>query len=198
MKRHITIGMDLGDRNHIVVVMDADGDQIECSQVTNTKVSLRQFFRQYNGATVAIEAGTHSPWISRLLEDLGLRVYVGNPRKLRVIWDSTDKTDERDARMLAMVCRLEPRLLWPVRHRDMNAHRDLELIKARDMLVQSRTKLINHVRSVVKGIGERLSKCSADSFANRVVVELPESLRPALVPLIDTIGDITDCSRFKG
>jgi len=191
MKRHITIGMDLGDRNHIVVVMDADGDQIECSQVTNTKVSLRQFFQQYSGATVAIEAGTHSPWISRLLEDLGLRVYVGNPRKLRVIWDSTDKTDERDARMLAMVCRLEPRLLWPVRHRDMNAHRDLELIKARDMLVQSRTKLINHVRSVVKAVGERLPGCSAGSFANRVAALLPESFQPALTPLIDTIGDIT-------
>jgi transposase len=191
MKNHITIGMDLGDRNHIVVVMDADGREIECTKVTNTKVSVKRFFQQYSGATVAIEAGTHSPWISRLLEELGCRVYVGNPRKLRVIWDSTDKSDERDARMLAMVCRLEPKLLWPVRHRGVSAHSDLELIKARDMLVQSRTKLINHVRSVVKGVGERLPGCSSDSFANRVAALLPESFQPALIPLIDTIGDIT-------
>lgn len=192
MKDHITIGMDLGDQNHIVVVLNADGDQIECTRLKNTKIIVRNFFEQYSGAAVAIEAGTHSPWISRLIEELGCRVFVGNPYKLRVIWDSTDKSDERDARMLAMVCRLDPRLLWPVRHRDINAHNDLEMIKARDILVQSRTKLINHVRSVVKGTGERLSNCSSESFSKRVADQISESLRSALMPLIDTIGNITD------
>jgi transposase len=192
MKDYITIGMDLGDRNHIVVILDANGDEIECTSLINTKVSVKQFFQQYGGAKVAIEAGIHSPWISRILEDLGCRVYVGNPYKLRVIWDSNDKSDERDARMLAMICRLEPKLLWPIRHRDMKAHNDLEVIKARNMLIQSRTKLINHVRSVVKGTGERLPKCSASCFASRVANLLDASLRPALRPLIDTIADITD------
>lgn len=192
MKDYITIGMDLGDKNHIAVVLDSDGNEIACSKVINTKVMVKRFFQAYQGATVAIEAGTHSPWISRLLEDLDCRVYVGNPYKLRVIWDSIDKSDERDARMLATVCRIEPKLLWPVRHRDMKAHNDLEVIKARDMLVQSRTKLINHVRSVVKGTGERLPKCSAASFAGRSINLVPEMLLPALKPLIDTISDITD------
>jgi transposase len=191
MNNHITIGMDLGDRNHIAIVLDAQGRQIECKKVVNTKMSVKRFFQKYSGATVAVEAGTHSGWISCLLEKFGCRVYVGNPYKLRVIWDSTDKSDERDARMLAMICRLEPKLLWPIQHRDMSAHNDLEVIKARDMLVQSRTKLINHVRSVVKGMGERLPKCSAESFAVRVCNLLPEPLHPALKPLIDTIDDIT-------
>ena len=191
MKNNSTIGMDLGDRNHIVVVLDAAGQETECTKVVNTHTSVKRFFKKYSGATVAIEAGTHSPWISRLLEELSCRVYVGNPFKLRMIWDSTDKSDERDARMLAMVCRVEPRLLWPIRHRDANAHVDLEMIKARDMLVQSRSKLINHVRSVVKAVGERLPGCSADSFANRVADLLPELLRPALKPLVDTIADLT-------
>jgi transposase len=192
MSEHITIGMDLGDRSHIVVVLGSDGREVECIELVNTKVSAKRFFQQYLGATVAIEAGTHSPWISRLLEEMGCEVYVGNPRKLRMIWDSTDKSDERDARMLAMVCRLEPKLLWPVQHRGVKAHSDLGVIKARDILVQSRTKLINHVRSVVKGVGERLPKCSSASFSNRVVNLLPEPLQPALMPLMDTIGDITD------
>lgn len=191
MKKHITIGMDLGDRRHVVVVLDGEGKEIECGSLVNTKDWVKRFFEPYAGATVALEAGTHSAWISRLLEQLGCRVYVGNPRKLRVIWDSVDKSDKRDARMLAMVCRLEPRLLWPIRHRDQTAHSDLELIKARDMLVQSRTKLINHVRSVIKGMGERLPKCSADSFSKRVADLLPDQLRPALMALIDTIGDMT-------
>jgi transposase len=192
MKDNITIGMDLGDKNHIVVVLDADVNQIECTSVINTKMSVKRFFKQYPGAKVAIEAGVHSPWISRLLKELGCKVYVGNPYKLRVIWDSTDKSDERDARMLAMVCRLEPKLLWPIRHRDIKSHNDLEVIKARDILVQSRTKLINHVRSVVKTTGERLPKCSSASFASRVFNLLDASLLPALNPLIYTIADLTD------
>lgn len=192
MKDNITIGMDLGDRNHIVVVLDGHGEQIHCEKVVNTKVALKRFFQPYKGATVAIEAGTHSPWISRLLKEMGCQVYVGNPHKLRVIWDSTDKSDERDARMLAMIARLEPKLLWPIRHRDVNAHNDLEVIKARDMLVQSRTKLINHVRSAVKGCGERLPKCSAESFATRAVDLIPAPLGPALIPLLDTIGQMTE------
>lgn len=191
MEKHITIGMDLGDKNHVVAVLDADGQEILCTKLANTKVSIRRFFRQYTGARVAIEAGTHSPWISRLLEDLDCRVYVGNPYKLRVIWDSTDKSDERDARMLAMVCRIEPKMLWPVKHRGARAHNDLEVIKARNILVQSRTKLINHVRSAIKGTGERLPKCSTASFGNRVVNLLPKSLLPSLKPLVDTIVDIT-------
>ena len=192
MQRHITIGMDLGDKNNIAVVLDHDGNESECIELKNNKISLGRFFQRYSGATVAIEAGTHSPWISRLLEDLGCQVYVGNPYKLRMIWDSTDKSDERDARMLAMVCRLEPRLLWPIHHRGERAHRDLEIIKARDMLVQSRTKLINHVRSAVKASGERLPACSAASFAGRAKQLLTTALLPALEPLIDTIADISD------
>ena len=191
MNSHITIGMDLGDRNNIAVVLDAQGKEIACKRVTNTKISMKRFFHGYSGAAVAIEAGTHSPWISRLLEYLDCQVYVGNPYKLRVIWDSTDKSDERDARMLAMICRLEPRLLWPVRHRNLNAHNDLEVIKARDMLVQSRTKLINHVRSVIKGFGERLPKCSSASFSTRVYEQIPKPLLPALRPLLDTVANIT-------
>jgi transposase len=135
MRNNITIGMDLGDQNHVVVVMDEKGHEIEMKTIRNTALSLRKFFSQYNKATVAIEAGTHSPWISRLLKDLGCQVYVGNPRKLRIIWDSNDKSDERDARILAVVCRVEPRLLWSVTHLDQQAYADLGLIKARDALV---------------------------------------------------------------
>jgi hypothetical protein len=50
-------------------------------------------------------------WISRLPQELDCQVYVGNPRKLRMIWDNTGKSDQKDARMLAMVYRVEPKLL---------------------------------------------------------------------------------------
>ena len=81
MNNNITIGMDLGDQNHVVVAMDANGKEIEMKTIHNTELSLRKFFFRYHDATVAIEAGTHSPWISRLLKEIGCNVYVGNPRK---------------------------------------------------------------------------------------------------------------------
>jgi transposase len=110
MKENITISVDLGDRHQLVVVVDGDGVEVECVKIANTQKAVRGYFQAYKGARVALEAGTHSGWVSRVLEEMGLRVYVGNPRKLRLIWDSIDKSDERDARMLALVCRVEPKL----------------------------------------------------------------------------------------
>lgn len=192
MKDHITIGMDLGDRSHVAVAFNAKGDEISISRVVNTRAAIVRFIKSYDEPTVAIEAGTHSPWISRCLQELGCTVYVGNPRQLRFIWDAHDKSDERDARLLAMVCRIEPRLLKPIQHRSARAHADLEQVKARDMLVKTRSQLINHVRGVVKTLGERLPKCSAESFAKRCCREIPLCLQEAVAPLLETITDVTD------
>lgn len=192
MRDNITIGMDLGDKFHIAVVFDADGNELDTTKVVNTKDGISKYFKRFKGASVAIEAGTHSPWVSRLLEEIGCRVYVGNPRKLRFIWDSKDKSDERDARMLGMVCRLEPRLLHPLQHRGSKAQADRVMIKSRDILVQSRTKLVNHARGVVKTTGERLPKCSSNSFAKRCADHVPKDLWPALEPLFSIIGHLSE------
>jgi transposase len=190
MNNTITIGMDLGDKYHIAVVFDADGQELDIAKVINTKTQISNYFARYKGSTVAMEAGTHSPWISRLLEKMGCNVYVGNPRKLRFIWDSKDKSDERDARMLGMVCRIEPRLLSALRHRSSQAHADLVMVKSRDMLVKTRTKLINHARGVVKTNGERLPSCSTDYFTRRCAAHVPAELWPALEPIFDTIAQL--------
>ncbi|MFH2058386.1 MAG: IS110 family transposase [Pseudomonadota bacterium] len=192
MNSNITIGMDLGDKFHIAVVFDRDGNELEIAKVKNTKAGIQRSFKSYKGAKIAIEAGTHSPWISRLLNEMGLTVFVGNPRKLRFIWDSDDKSDERDARMLGMVCRIEPRLLHPLRHRGSQAQADMAAIKSRDILVQSRTKLINHARGIVKANGERLPKCSTESFVKRCKDFVPSELCPALKFVFETIQHLTE------
>lgn len=192
MKESITIGMDLGDKFHIAVVFDADGNEVDVAKVMNTKTDFSKFFKSFKGASVAIEAGTHSPWICRLLEQIGCRVYVGNPRKLRFIWDSTDKSDERDPRMLGLVCRLEPRLLAPLKHRGSKAQADLVFIKSRDILVQSRTKLINRARGVVKSNGDRLPSCSSDSFAKRCAEHVPQNLWLEVTSVFSIIGQLKE------
>ena len=188
----VTIGIDLGDKNHEVCVLDNAGEVIDRFMVGNTKSQLQKVFAKYAGALVAMETGTHSPWVSRVLVALGCKVLVGNARKLRAIWASSQKSDTKDAEMLARIARLDPKLLYPIRHRSQKAQVDLEQIKARDLLVRLRTDLINHVRGVVKSLGERLSKCATPAFHKRVQKELPDDLRTALIPLLAQIGSLTE------
>lgn len=187
----VTIGMDLGDKNHALCILDKSGKVIKQTTVTNTSNDLKKFFAKYKGATIALEAGTHSPWISRHLAAMGCNVLVGNPRKLRAIWDSNDKSDNRDANMLARIARFDPDLLYPVTHRGEQAQIDLELLQARDILVKNRSNIINHVRGSVKSLGSRLPECSAECFHRKAGEHLPEELCDILKPLLRIIEQIT-------
>lgn len=187
----ITIGVDLGDKQNVVCVLDSSGEVLEVFQVSNTKKAMRKCFANYSGSLVAIETGTHSCWISRLLKDLDCRVLVGNSRKLRSIWQNPVKTDCRDAEMLARIARLDPKLLEPIEHRSEQSQADLSIIQARDMLVKSRGDLINHIRGTVKAVGERIPSCSAPSFCKKAKDYIPEILKPALLPLIEQVSSLT-------
>jgi transposase len=94
---------------------------------------------------IAIEAGTHSPWASRVLEQCGHEVLVANARKLRLIYSNKRKTDEIDAENLARLARVDPKLLYPLKHRGENAQAHIALIRSRHALVGCRTQLVNHV-----------------------------------------------------
>ena len=191
MSKGITVGMDMGDRNHRVCELDAEGEVRTRSTVSNTAKAIRKYFGTRERCRVAIEAGTHSGWVSRILEELGHEVLVGNPRKLRVIWDSDEKNDERDAEMLARIARFDPQLLYPIHHRGAKAQADLDVVKARDILVKVRSMLIAHARGVVKSAGERIATCSAESFHRRLLAEMPPELQPALEPVMKSIEDLT-------
>ncbi len=191
MEKCITVGMDMGDKNHNVCVLDAEGHVLKRITVTNTSKAIRKFFGELEACRVAMEAGTHSGWVSRILEELGHEVLVGNPRKLRVIWDSDEKNDTRDAEMLARIGRFDPQLLYPIHHRGQKAQEDLAVIKGRDMLVKVRSTLIAHARGTVKAIGQRISMCSAETFHVRLLAEMPAELAPALEPVMKSIEDLT-------
>lgn len=186
------VGMDLGDKQHVVVVFNEEGEEVEVRKFANTSRQVQKFFAKYPGAAVVMEAGSHSAWISRLLTSTGHEVHVGNPRKLRAIWDADDKSDERDARILGLIFRMEPRLLHPIFHRGEQAQMDLEMIKARNQLVTARAKLINHVRGAVKGTGERLPASSTACFARHAHEHLPEQLHDSLAGVLEIIEQLTE------
>ncbi len=196
MENRTTVGIDMGDKNHTVCILDADGGVRERTTLANTAKALKKYFGELPPCLIALEAGTHSGWVSRLLEALGHEVLVGNPRKLRVIWDSDEKNDDRDAEMLARVARFDPKLLHPIHHRGQVAHTDLAMIKARDMLVKSRSMLIAHARGAVKTLGQRISACGAEVFHRRLLEETPSELKPALEPVMKSIEDLTVRIRY--
>lgn len=185
-----TIGMDLGDKHNRVCILDDQGNIIKAGSIGNTRTSIDKFFSKYKDSLVAIETGTHSPWISRQLRELGCDVLVGNARKLRMIWSSDNKSDVRDAEMLARIARLDPKLLHPVEHRSEQAQTDLEVIKARAALKKTRVELTNHIRGVVKALGYRLPSCGQPAFHHKAWSHLPDQLRNAMHPLFDALEQI--------
>lgn len=123
------------------------------ASLTNTRTALAQLLTEFPHATVALEAGTHSPWISRFLTAHGATVLVANPRKLHAISRSERKCDRRDAQMLARLARVDPTLLYPIQHGSAQAQHDLLGLKLRDALVRTRVNLINAVRFTLESLG---------------------------------------------
>lgn len=161
----ITIGIDLGDRKHAVCALDAKGDIIKEETINNNRGALTALSRRYPGALMVMEVGMHSPWISRFLKDLGHRVLVANPRKVRAIYQNERKCDKRDAELLARIARTDEKLLFPVEHVSEEMQRDLLQIKLRDNLVRQRVDIISSVRFTLKSLGIALPSPSSQSFA---------------------------------
>jgi transposase len=164
---------------------------MEEGRVRTNEEAFRQHWEGEQRQRIVMETGTHSPWISRLLKQLGHQVIVANARKVRAISENESKNDRQDAEMLARLGYCNPKLLLPVRHRSVERQRDLNLLRARDTLVRARTMLINAARGLVKSAGGRLPPASSDYFAARVTAAVPAGLEIATHPLLEQIAALT-------
>jgi transposase len=184
--------MDLGDKySHLCLIDTQSGEIMEEGRLRTTPEAFRRRFSSERPLRIAIEAATHSPWASRVLEECGHEVLVANARKLRLIYSNKRKTDEIDAENLARLARVDPKLLYPLKHRGEESQAHISLIRSREALVSARTQLVNHVRGTVKSFGARLPKGPARSFHNKAAEHIPEALMPALGPILETIGSLT-------
>jgi transposase len=183
--------MDLGDKTSRFCAIDSAGETVTEGGVATTRKAISEKFGGLKPCRIAIEVGTHSPWISRLLTELGHEVIVANPRQLKLITESSRKSDNVDAETLARLARVDPTLLRPIRHRSERAQMDLMVIRSRAALVQARTSLVNTARGLVKATGDRLPKVDAEALDMKDAASLPQSLRDVLRPLLETIRELT-------
>ena len=88
---------------------------------------------------------------------------------------------------------MDPESLHPLEHRSREVRQDLVLLRARDALVAVRAELINSTRGLVKSMGQRLPRCSSQSFASQAEEGLPVEIREALLPLVQFTAALSDC-----
>jgi transposase len=192
-KKHdkVTIGLDLGDRRHRFCVLGCNGEVVEEGSLPNERVQLSGLVGRYPGALVVMEAGCHSPWISRYVKALGCEAVVSNPRKVRAIYQHERKSDRRDALMLARIARMEPALLYPVEHGSQEAQQDLLRIKLRDSLVRARVGVINSIRASIKSLGYSVPSSSSERFHKVIQAALPAALREIIAPSVQALEELS-------
>jgi transposase len=187
-----TIGIDLSDRTFQFCELNAAGEIVDEGQRKLDRTMLRQFLAgRPAGARVAFETGGHSAWVREVVEQMGHEAVVANARELAAVTGRSHRTDHHDARQLARLARVDRALLNPVELRDSSAQADLFVIRARAVLVEARTKLINFARGITKTLGHRLPSSTSHRFVERVRDALPQALEPALAGLLSVVTEIT-------
>jgi transposase len=191
-KGQLTIGLDLGDRFSSYCVLNEAGEIVLEQKLPTTPEAMKQTFAKMPRSRLAMETGTHSPWVSRLLTALGHEVIVAHAQNVRLIVKSRRKDDRMDARTLARLARIDPALLSPVQHRSAQAQLHLTEIRARAGLVSARTALVNAARGLVKSHGQRLRKCGTFQVRREITSGLSTELREALQPLLREVESLNE------
>jgi transposase len=190
--QQLTVGLDLGDRTSHYCILNEAGEVILEQKLPTTPEAMKQTFEKIPRSLIALETGTHSPWVSRLLTELGYKVIVAHAQKVQLITKSNRKDDRHDARTLARLARIDPELLGPVRHRSAKAQIHLTVIRARAELVSARTALVNAARGLAKSYGERLRKCGTQQVNRELAGELSTELRDVLEPLLQEVESLNE------
>jgi transposase len=187
----MTIGVDLGDVWSHYCTLNQDGEVVDLGRFRTTPNAIEKWFTDVPPARVAMEAGTHSIWISEQLQELGHEVIVANVRELRAISHSDRKSDQVDAEKLARYARLDPEILRPISHRTVEQQEALTLIRARNLIVRLRTAAVNGVRGLTKSCGHRMRASTTGTFAKRSLAVMPPGLAQALRPVVEQIAEMT-------
>lgn len=195
------VGLDLGKRKSQICIQRPEGTIVTERRINTTPQELVATTKDYPEATVLMESSTGAVWVAKVLESVGWKVIVADPR-FSPMYAQTNKrvkTDKRDARALADALRLQA--FRPAHRKSDIARRLHGLLQARSQLVRKRTSFISFVRAQCERDGVVLRKARAANF-ERVVegvtmgTGLFEIVSPLLV-VIDAINaQIKECDEL--
>ncbi len=187
------LGIDVHLKATEICELCEKGEVVRRDRIPTTATGYRRYFGRRKPRKIVMESGPSTPWVYRLLTELGHEVLVLDPRKIRLIAESTLKCDRTDAEILARLCRMDEALLQPVYQRRYISQELRTRLKARQSLVRARAKLMTAVRGCLRAHGYRMRSCAAKGFVS-VWAETPvlDGLRDALDPLVETIYELTE------
>lgn len=186
------IGLDLSLKTAQAAVLDPSGELVLESTIRASETGLRRFFAGQAPSLIVVEAGGTSAWVARLAEEAGHEVLVANPRRVKLISESSRKTDRVDALTLARLAQADPALLAPIRHRSEQTQRSRGLLRVRGCLIRQRTETINVVRGLLRGFGYQVRIGAAARFTQRLEkLELPIELRAMVSLLLVSIDHLS-------
>jgi transposase len=188
----LTVGVDLGDQWSNYCILGLGGETLAEGQFRTRRQEVGEFFQGLAISRVVFEVGTHSAWVREVIAALGHEVLVANARRMEGSKRRRRKNDRIDAAKLARLGRVDPKSLYPIQHRSTEIREDLLVIRVRDSLVESRTKLISTVRGMVKTMGARLPGCSSVSFSEKAPDQIPHEVRETLQPLLRMIQTLSE------
>jgi transposase len=188
----LTVGVDLGDQWSNYCILGLGGETLAEGQFRTRRQEVGEFFQGLAISRVVFEVGTHSAWVREVIAALGHEVLVANARRMEGSKRRRRKNDRMDAAKLARLGRVDPKSLYPIQHRSTEIREDLLVIRVRDSLVESRTKLISTVRGMVKTMGARLPGCSSVSFSEKAPDQIPHEVRETLQPLLRMIQTLSE------
>lgn len=185
-------GIDVHSKYSEICGLSESGEVEVRTRIATTEASIRRFFSGRASTRIVYEAGPAGPWLSRLLTELGHDVTVVNPRRLRLIAESTLKSDVQDAEVIARLSRLDLEFLRPVHQRSEEAQELRSHLRIRSCLVRTRVALTNSVKGILRAHGYRMRSCAGHLFVTRFgELKLPTSLVLLVDPLIETIAGLT-------
>ena len=154
-----------------------DNETGECGErrLEHSSGEAERFYRELKQrgvqVRVGIEATGHTRWLERLLAELQMELWIGNPAKIARQRVRKQKTDRQDAQLLLqlLVEGRFPRLWVPsAENRDLR-----QLLWHRHRLVQMRTRVKNQLQAIALNEGVRRQRSIAiAAMARKLAVSL--------------------------
>lgn len=162
----IYIGIDLHKVNQTWVGIPLEGkEKLFSKEYPVTPEGVKDavlFAKTYGDQLVAVlEPCCGWKWVKKQLEESGIEVHITNPRKVRAIADSLQKTDENDAYTLALLLRTG--MIHESRDLPEDIQKLRSLVRERSFFVRLRTTVKCRLEGIVTREGRHLIEGSLSS-----------------------------------